>query len=192
MFRYWSVAGFLLSRGPGCCICCFCLSPVGGSVISMQAVKTLQFCFEYSRSIDFFATQVCANGWQGAGAVRTSLTTSSPRFSPNRWETSIMPRGRRERKMRFHSWSFQAWGVVDWVEVWKAWVGSGLLPEATPFQEKREDEQRWLNRLTILLTILFCFRLSYTQPFRHSVVDGDGVYTGEDRVAKNGKIQQVF
>ena len=54
MFRYWSVAGFLLSRGPGCCICCFCLSPVGGSVISMQAVETLQFCFEYSRSIDFF------------------------------------------------------------------------------------------------------------------------------------------
>ena len=81
---------------------------------------------------------------------------------------------------------------MDWVEVWKAWVGSGLLPEATPFQEKREDEQRWLNRLTILLTILFCFRLSYTQPFRHSVVDGDGVYTGEDRVAKNGKIQQAF
>lgn len=61
--------------------------------------------------------------------------------------------------------SQQAWGVVDWVEVWKAWVGSGLLPEATPFQEKREDEQR----------------LSYTQPFRHSVVDGDGVYTGDDQ-----------
>ena len=45
---------------------------------------------------------------------------------------------------RLHPRPIQTWGVVDWVEVWKAWVQSGLLPEATPFQEKRE-EQRWTN-----------------------------------------------
>ena len=35
----------------------------------------------------------------------------------------------------------QAWGDVDWVAVWEAWVGSGLLPEATPFQEKGEEQR---------------------------------------------------
>ena len=30
--KFPSLAGFLLSRRPRCCICCFCLSPVGGSV----------------------------------------------------------------------------------------------------------------------------------------------------------------
>ena len=68
--------------------------------------------------------------------------------------------------------------------VWEAWVGSGLLPEATPFQEKGEEQRYILPWFSIWQ--LFCWaRLSYTQPFRHSVVDGDGVYTG-------GRRKQLF
>lgn len=70
------------------------------------------------------------------------------------------------------------------------WIRSSTRGNTVPGEERGWTEV--VEPLTILLTILFCFRLSYTQPFRHSVVDGDGVYTGEDRVAKDGKIQQVF
>ena len=81
---------------------------------------------------------------------------------------------------------------MDWVEVWKAWVGSGLLPEATPFEEKRE-EQRWLNPFDkFFVKNLFRYRLSYSQPFRNSVVDGDGVYTGEWPLLTNGKRLATF
>ena len=45
--------------------------------------------------VEFLCGQVCASGWQGAGAVRSSLTTSSQRSSPNRWvrvhPTNIQP-----------------------------------------------------------------------------------------------------
>ena len=59
--------------------------------------------------------------------------------------------------------------------------------------EERGAEVNKSIKAFILLAILFCYRLSYTQPFRNSVVEGDGVYTGEDPIlVKNGKTLEHF
>ena len=57
-------------------------------------------------------------------------------------------------------------------------------------REERGAEVKFV--ILFLLSILFCYRLSYTQPFRNSVVDGDGVYTGEDTLVRYGKRLAVF
>ena len=142
MFRYWSVAGFLLSRGPGCCICCFCLSPVGGSVISMQAVETLQFCFEYSRSIDFFLPPRCVST---GGKVQVQW--EHPWRHPHR---DSLPTGERHPSCQEEGgnkrWDF----TLDLFRRGVLWIGwrcgrPGLDPAFYPRQHRSRRRER-MNR----------------------------------------------
>ena len=187
--------GLLISRGSRCCICCFCLSPVGGWVLLVEGF--LFFLYERSRNKKLLSTSK-TSFWLGfgratsAGVCQRVARCRCSENIPDDILTEILAQQVVIRNIEslvilelfekrtlstLSKTTTQAWGDVDWVAVWEAWVGSGLLPEATPFQEKGEEQRCLLPWFSIWQ--LFCWaRLSYTQPFRHSVVDGDGVYTG--------------
>ena len=59
--------------------------------------------------------------------------------------------------------SFQEWGVVDWVNVWAGWVGSGLRSGDTRQYAYMDNQPS---------------NITYNNPVLVSVVEGDGVYTG--------------
>ena len=67
-----------------------------------------------------------------------------------------------------------------------------IRPSARGNTIPREERGAEVKFVIQYLSILFCYRLSYTQPFRNSVVDGDGVYTGEDTLVKKWKETSSF
>ena len=126
---------------------------------------------------------MCASGWPGAGAARTSLTTSSQRSS-------------HSRSVRVHTTKIQPGRLFRRGVLLIGWrcgrPGSNPAFCQRQHHSKRRERSRGKICHPFFLSILFCYRLSYTQPFRNSVVDGDGVYTGEDTLVRNGKRLAAF
>lgn len=111
--------------------------------IQLLPVEVLEKVFSYLGEAD--VVSVAAVSFQWAGICQRVARCRCSETIPDDILTEIL--------------SQQEWGVVDWVGVWAAWVGSCLPPQAV---QKGQEQS-----------------LQYPRPFNHSVVEGDNVYTGD-------------
>ena len=190
--------GLLVSRGSRCCICCFCLPPVGGSVSLVEGFlfflderlrnKTLLPTSKLSFWLGFWCSYLCRCVSAGG---QVSVQWEHPWRHPHRDSRSAG--GHKKYRELRHTGVVLKVDFINFIKdnnsgMGRCWLGGrlgglgGVGPSARGNTIPGEGGGTEVPLPWFSIWQLFCWaRLSYTQPFRHSVVDGDGVYTGGRR-----------